>query len=112
MQRMMAQMRGGGGGGGAASTLGDPIAVYKVYPDGREQLVRGCEFGSIDVGSLKDILEAGSTPIVHNTGSATGARGSIVAPAVLFEEGELFTIDEERQTTPLIDAPHQRADRG
>jgi len=38
------------------------------------------------------------------------AAASVVAPAVLFEEVELFTIEAEHQTLPIADAPHQRAD--
>ena len=91
-----------GGRAEAESPLGDPVTVYKVYLDGREELVRGCEFGSLDVATLKDIVTAGNRPIVYNTGSATGAPGSIVAPAVLFEELELFTIEEDRQTRPIM----------
>ena len=102
--------RGGGFPGGAGGAIGDPVAIYKVYADGREELVRGCEFGSFDVGSLKDIIAAGRTPVVYNSGSTTGARASVVAPAVLFEELELFAIEEERQALPIIEAPHQRAE--
>ncbi|MHC4948026.1 MAG: metallopeptidase TldD-related protein, partial [Planctomycetota bacterium] len=98
-----------GGGQGPGSPLGDPIAVYKVFLDGREELVRGCEFGSFDVGTLKDIIAAGRRPIVHNTGGASGAPASIVAPAVLFEEMELFTIEQERPKLPIVEAPHRRA---
>jgi hypothetical protein len=36
-----------------------PILVYKVYPDGREELVRGLRFRGLTVRSLKDILAAG-----------------------------------------------------
>src|SRR5204863_1938460 len=50
---------GGPGGGAAGSSVGDPIAIFKVYPDGREERVRGCEFGSIEVAALKNILAAG-----------------------------------------------------
>lgn len=100
-----------GGGGEAESPLGDPVTVYRVYLDGREELVRGCEFGSIDVGTLKDIAAAGDTPIVYNTGS-TGLPTSFVAPAVLFEELELFKIVEDRQKRPIMKAPHQRAGAG
>jgi len=110
MARRPAQFARGGGGAAAGGPLGDPIAIYKVYPDGREEPVRGCEFGMLDVGTLKDIIAAGREPIVYNTGSATGAAASVIAPAVLFEEVELFTIEEERQTLPIADAPHQRKD--
>ncbi|HUU97037.1 MAG TPA: metallopeptidase TldD-related protein [Phycisphaerae bacterium] len=101
-----------GGRGEAESPLGDPVTVYKVYLDGREEPVRGCEFGSLDVATLKDIIAAGDKPILYNTGSATGAATSIVAPAVLFEELELFTIEEDRQKLPILEAPHQRTNTG
>jgi hypothetical protein len=107
--RGMARMQGGFGGGGA---MGDPIGVYKVYLDGRQEPVRGCEFGSVDVGTLKDIIAAGRTPVVYNTGSAMGSASSFVAPAVLFEELELFMIEEELQRLPIMDAPHQRPPTG
>jgi TldD protein len=99
---------GGAGFMGGGRLLGDPIAIYKVYADGREELVRGCAFGELDVGDLRDILAAGSTAAVHNVGRApTGT--SVIAPALLFEEVELFTIEEEREGEPIVTAPHQRA---
>jgi hypothetical protein len=118
LARAVAALRGGGRGGaggggpggfgGAASNLGDPVAVYKVYLDGREELVRGCEFGSLEVSALKDILAAGNQPTIYNTGSPAGGGASVIAPAVLFEEVELFAIEEERPTLPIVAAPHQR----
>ena len=36
-----------------------PVLVYKVYPDGREELVRGLRFRGLNARSLKDILAAG-----------------------------------------------------
>ncbi|MHC5114171.1 MAG: metallopeptidase TldD-related protein [Planctomycetota bacterium] len=107
-QRAALLARFGGGGGGGGSGVGDPVAVYRVYPDGHEELVRGCEFGTLDVGTLRDIIAAGQEPIVHNTGSATGAAASVVAPAVLFEEVELFTIEDEPARLPIVTAPHAR----
>ena len=53
--------------GGGQPPLPDPVAVYKVYvDDGREELVRGCEFGQITVASLRRILAAGDRATVHN----------------------------------------------
>ena len=99
---------GGGGGGGGGAGLSDPIAIYKVFPDGHEELVRGCEFGSIDVGTLRDIIAAGDTPRVLNAGAAAGGGMSIVAPAVLLEEMALVAIEDERGKLPVVAAPHQR----
>jgi len=102
--------RGGAGGfgrGGGGSAMGDPVAIYKVYADGREELVRSCEFGELDVSFLKDIIAAGDRAAVHNTGRGATAA-SIIAPPVLIEEVELFTIEEERQRPPILEAPHRR----
>lgn len=90
------------------SSLGDPIAIYKVYLDGHEELVRGCEFAPVSAGAMKDIIAAGDAAAVYNSGRGAGSGTSISAPPVIFEEIELFTIEEERQKPPIIDAPHMR----
>jgi hypothetical protein len=102
----------GSDGESGGATVGDPIAIFKVYPDGREERVRGCEFGSIEVGALKDIIAAGREPVVHNTRCGGGLPASIIAPAVLFEELELFKVEDEPQRLPIVPAPHQRAAAG
>jgi predicted Zn-dependent protease len=103
---MRMQQRGGRQG------VGDPIYAYKVYPDGREELVRGLEFGQIKARDLKQIAAGGTTPTVYNYigigfGGATPAT-SIVAPAVLFEELELSKIEEERDKPPILATPIAR----
>jgi TldD protein len=98
----------GGGAGGLGRTIGEPIAVYKVYvADGREELVRGCEFGTVDMRSLRRIIAAGNVPTVHNS-MGTGISSSVIAPAVLFEELELTRIKTEPEKKPIIAAPHAR----
>ncbi|MHC4943910.1 MAG: metallopeptidase TldD-related protein [Planctomycetota bacterium] len=107
---IMALVMGMRGGGGAGPRLGDPILIYKVYvDDGREELVRGCEFDEIKLRDLKDIVASGSEPVVYNY-MGFGMRGaspatSIVAPAVLFEELELNPIEEEHDNPPILQAP-------
>ena len=66
-------------------TDGMPLMVYKVYPDGREELVRGLELGSINLKAFKRILAAGDTPYVNNGGSRDTPR-TLAAPALLFED--------------------------
>ena len=45
--------------GGRAPVSSMPVLVYRVYPDGREELVRGLRFRGLNARSLKDILAAG-----------------------------------------------------
>ena len=50
---------GFGGQPGGGRPVSAPVLVYKVFPDGREELVRGLRFRNFNVRSLKDILSAG-----------------------------------------------------
>ena len=63
-------MRGQQGSGRPVST---PILVYKVYPDGREELVRGLRFRGFNARSLKDILAAGDDSAAFEFMDSTGA---------------------------------------
>ena len=104
---MRMQQRGGQEG------LGDPIFAYKVYvEDGREELVRGLEFGEVKLRDLKRIVAGGNTPAVYNYvgvgfAGATPAT-SIIAPAVLFEELELSKIEQEHDKPPVLKTPLTR----
>lgn len=97
-----------------SSSLRDPLYVYKVYvEDGREELVRGAEFGPVSPRNLRNILASGTTREVTNTlRSPRGARYaptfSIVSPAILFEELELRKIEQEHDTLPILEPPLTR----
>jgi hypothetical protein len=91
-------------------SAGDPVAVYKVYvADGREELVRGCEFRSLDERNLRRVLAAGNVPFVDNNAMSSTPSSSVIAPAVLLEEMELTRIDRESEKKPIIEAPQARA---
>jgi TldD protein len=112
--------RGGGpagrfrrGGGGAARVVGDPIYVFKVYvADGHEEPVRGCEFTSLDVQSLRKILAAGKVRTVQNNVIGATPSSSIIAPAVLVGEVELSRIKLEGERKPILDGPLIRRESG
>jgi hypothetical protein len=98
-----------GGFGGAPSRVGDPITIYKVHvADGREELVRGCEFNALDVRALRRIIAAGSVRTLHNTAGSGAPATSVVAPAMLFEELELTRIKQEAEKKPILEAPQLR----
>ena len=105
MQAFFRRQRGGRGG--SSSSLGDPLYVFKVYvEDGREEPVRGLEFDSVSVSTLRDILFAGRDQVVWNPGGTNSS--SIIAPAVLFDELDLYGIEDDSGSEAKIPAPHAR----
>jgi len=106
------------GGGAAASFMkmafrmaqqagqgSDSLAeVYKLYPDGREELVQGVEIAEMSPATFKDIVAAGDTPIVFtdefiprigalfSLGAAASSDVPVVScvvPSMLFDEVSL-----------------------
>ena len=99
----------GGRGGGAARVVGDPIYVYKVFvADGHEEPVRGCEFSSLDMQSLRKILAVGNLRAVQNNVVGATPSSSIIAPAVLIGEVEVSRIQMEGEKKPILDGPLAR----
>lgn len=113
LRRLFAGARESGGTGGVVS---QPILAYRVYPDGREELVRGLRFRSLDVRSLRDIIAASdeshqfdympsNAPL-----SLIGAGGfvtvsSVVAPSVLVDDLELDRDVESLPKLPVVPPP-------
>lgn len=80
----------------SSSMLGSGLEVYKLYPDGREELVQGAEFQQVTVRSLRDIIASSKERILTNTYLALpDVAGhlpvSIITPDLLVEEMELET---------------------
>lgn len=101
---------------GSVHPLSAPISVYKVYPDGHEELLRGMRFHSVNARSLKDILVAGDNNIVfefmNNAApfAMIGAGGftseaCVVAPSIIVDDLELQPIDDEQPKLPLVSPP-------
>ena len=93
-----------------------PILVYKIYPDGREELVRGLRFRNFTVRSLKDILAAGddsrafefldsAAPFALIGASGFTAEACVVAPSILIDDLDLHPEEEEQPNLPLVPAP-------
>ncbi len=104
----------GGQQGGKPVSL--PILVYKIYPDGHEELVRGMRFRGFNVRSLKDILAAGDDAAVFefmdNTapfalvgGTGFTAEASVVAPSILIDDLELHPVEDELPKLPVVSPP-------
>ncbi len=90
------------------------VEAYKVYPDGREELVRGGELKGFTTQSFKDIILVGTEPYVLNMlapnissrfGGGTYLQSSIVSPDLLFEDGEFKPIELDFPTPPKLTNP-------
>ncbi len=85
--------------GGSVRPVSPPVLVYRVYPDGREELVRGLRFRGLSTRALRDILAASQETAlfdyVNNSAplALLGAGGylaptAVVSPGMLFDEIE------------------------
>jgi hypothetical protein len=99
---------GEGGRGFEAGGGGNPLVMYKVFPDGREELVRGAEIAKIDLKAFKRILAAGDQPFVLNTGGGGSEGQTVAAPAMLFEELDLAKLDRDFDKPPILPTPLAR----
>ena len=92
---------------GSDNALGNPIYAYKVACDGgKEELVRGLQFRSVQTRALKRLLAAGTESKAYNALSRVSS--SFIAPAVVFEELELARIEREFDKLPILPPPALR----
>jgi TldD protein len=93
-----------------------PLLVYRVYPDGREELVRSVRLRGVSTRTLKDIAVASDESYVFNLIDSNApfalmgagsfiTTASVIAPAVLFDELELEPVQEEVPKPPIVPAP-------
>jgi hypothetical protein len=108
------RMLSGAQGSGRPVSL--PILAYKIYPDGREELVRGLRFRNFGTRSLRDILAAGDDSTVFDFmdnpapfaligASSYTSEACVVAPSVLIDDLELHPSDEEYPKPPVVPPP-------
>ncbi len=108
---------------GGARPVVLPLLVYKIYPDGKEELVRSVRFRDLSSKSFKDIVAASDESVVFNfidnnapfalmgAGNYT-ASSTVIAPAILFDELELAPVEEEISKPPIVPAPPLTSDSG
>jgi PmbA/TldA metallopeptidase C-terminal domain len=112
MAMRMAQ-QGGQGGGSLAE-------VYKLYPDGHEELVQGVEIAELTPVAFKDIVAVGDAPIVFTdefiprlgalfsmglSASADVPLVSCVVPAMLFDDISLVKSQGPFPNPPISPSP-------
>jgi TldD protein len=93
-----------------------PVLIYRVYPDGREELVRGLRFRGLNARSLRDIVAASDENFVFdfvNNGAPFAfvgmsgflAPSSVISPSLLFEEVEFERPQDELAKPPIVPPP-------
>ncbi|HME06129.1 MAG TPA: metallopeptidase TldD-related protein [Bryobacteraceae bacterium] len=104
---------------GGARFAASPMLVYRVYPDGHEELERGLRFRGLNARSLRDILAASEETAVLNfldtpaplsylsSGFVTNA--AVIAPGVLFDELELEPNQQDVPKPPIVPPPPLRS---
>jgi len=103
--------------GGSARPVSPPLLIYRVYPDGREELVRGLRFRGLTSRTLRDILAASSETELFdfvNVGAPLailGAGGylapaSVISPGLLFDELELEPPQDQLPKQPTVPPPN------
>jgi TldD protein len=100
------------------------VQAYKVFPNGKEQLVRGVQLRPVEIRAWRDIMAVGNTPTVANFLAAgehhlvqklngvgngevpsSGIESSVVTPDLLFKELEVTGTVTGRREPPLVPSP-------
>jgi hypothetical protein len=93
-----------------------PLLAYKVYPDGREELIRAVRFRGFNAKSLKDILAAGDdeavfefmdnpAPFALVGASGYSTEAAVIAPSILVDDLELHPLEDELPKLPVVPPP-------
>ena len=101
---------------GNARTLNAPLLAYRVYRDGREELVRGMRFKEFSARDLRDVEAASDRPYVLNyvnngssfnlAGAGTDATtSSVICPSLLLNNVDVEHVDEDTRRLPVVPPP-------
>jgi predicted Zn-dependent protease len=91
-----------------------PVMVYRIYPDGREELVRGVDLEGTPLASLERIEAAANDFEVFNgvCGAESGwVPVSATSPSILLGQIEVTRREKSHDRPPLLPAPTARVIR-
>ena len=97
-------------------SLNSPLLAYRLYPDGREELVRGLRFREFSAKNLRDIIAASDRPYVlnyvnngnsinHADAGLDATTSSVICPSLLFEDVDLARAENEPNKAPIVPPP-------
>ena len=67
-----------GGSSAGQTNVADALVAYKVYPDGREELLRTVEFAGIADSVFKEIVAASDSNTIYTRGGSSGFPSGIM----------------------------------
>jgi hypothetical protein len=85
-----------------------PVMVYRVYPDGKEELVRGVDLVGTPLTVFSKIVAADDEKAVFNgvCGAESGAVPvSASGPAILISQIEVQKKAKSQERAPILPAP-------
>lgn len=85
-----------------------PLLVYRIFPDGSRELVRGVDLIGTPLTALTKIVAAGDEPTVFNglCGAESGqVPVSASSPALLISQIEVQKKFQSQQRLPILEAP-------
>jgi hypothetical protein len=104
---------------GQGRLVSPPVLAYRVYPDGREELMRGLRFRGLSAKTLRDISAASretavfdfvntAAPLASPAGGGFLAPASVIAPGLLIDDVELDRQQSDLFKPPLVPPPPTR----
>jgi predicted Zn-dependent protease len=87
-----------------------PIMVYKVYPDRREELVRGVDLIGTPLTAFSKIVAADDTVEVFNGvcgAESGGVPVATVSPSILISQIEVQKKEKAEERLPILPAPFE-----
>jgi len=97
--------------------LSKPVRVYRIYPDGKEELVRGAEFENINIRSFKDLLGTGKDEFIYNYPVTTTPDmpfgrsnpnvlyATIIAPSFILADVDIKKPSGNYRQPPIVSHP-------
>jgi TldD protein len=85
-----------------------PTVVYRIYPDGREELVRGLDLIGTPLIAFSKIIASDNEPSVFNgvCGAESGwVPVSAIAPGLLLEQIEVQRKERSQDRPPILPSP-------
>ena len=91
-----------------------PLVVYRVYPDGREEMVRGVDLIGTPLTTLSRVV-AGDDQVAVFNGTCGAESGGVpvsaASPSILVSQIEVQKKEKSQDRPPLLPAPIAHVDR-